>query len=300
MSRIKIRLDEKPFKPGGEVSGCIDLAFDRRVDVRNVFVRFSGSELTGVERKNEGGPRTSYKQAFPILDETKSLLKQVKSSGIGVSHPGGYIIVPASHTLYFTFPLPQDMPPSYIGKTIEVEYVVKAIFDLPLARDLTDLEKVAISHPDVEIPQSHPIKLEGNPKKKKGHLDSDVTLEATLDRAHYKRGETMHGSICINSDESMRYIRGIKLSLLGEEIFQPREGRTNRIETRKFSSRIDLSSISRDYGKMSLEVPFSFQIPRDAQTTLEGRFFKHEWTFSLTADVEDARDPVISHPVIIY
>ena len=300
MSKIKIRLNEKPFRPGGEVSGCIDLIFDRRVDVRDVLVRFSGSELTGVERRGGSGPRTGYKKAFPILDETKSLLKQIKSSGIGVSHPGGYIIVPASHTLYFTFPLPHDITLSYIGRYVEVEYVVKATFDLPLARDLTDLEKVAISHPDVELPQSNPIKLEGDPKKKKGHLDSDVSLEATMDRAYYKRGETMYGSLCIRSDESMRHIRGIKLLLLGEEHFQSPEGRTSSIKTREYSSRIDLSSIFRGYEKRSLEVPFSFEIPKDAQTTLEGKHFRHEWTFSLAVDVEDARDPVISHPVIIY
>ncbi len=268
-----VKLDKNSYLPGEQIQGQVQFNLNHPTDIRTLGVTFQGRELVVIRE----GKNANYSSTNDMANEGLTLSEKTT--------------LPAGTTSFpFTFRLPPDALPSYVGRYAKVIWKLSAKADVPMARDLKLEDFIRIMSQFPLTPT--PISLE-NPEAR-------PKIRLTLSSNVYQPGETVEGSITVLEPGN---IRGVRLQLFMSERATAKAtfyGRfvksANKDETRPVGKPMELSSESMLATRETrFQIPFSNQAP----CSYQGKYSSIVWYLGATLDTPHAGDIHLNLPFTV-
>jgi hypothetical protein len=272
--RIIVQVDKPFYLPGQRIQGQVQLNFKDPTKIRSLEISFQGTEdvhfTTGAGKSSR-----TYKATNPMV-----------STGLKLS---GEATVPAGSTNFpFTFDIPPDALPSYVGKCANVTWMLSARGDVPWGGDLKqDVSPIVVNNfyrPAV------PVAFENT------EVSPRIRLELTSNV--YQPEETIEGKLVLLDAGN---IRAVRLQLFQTEHVTGKGtmmgiSNGNKAESMKIGEVLEWP---RDNLLAAREVPFRIPLSPMGSCSYSGKYSSIVWSLDATLDIPHHGDIHLSAPFTV-
>jgi hypothetical protein len=237
-------------------------------------VDFIETKLIGNEHVTVGAGRYQSTHAT----ETLSL----------AAREGPQVLSPGEHRYRYTFDVPRDATPSYLGGRCSATYGIAVHVSVPWWPD----RHAAFAVPMVALPSTTPLELKPSiVSSSDGPQPGQVYVEATIDRSVLEPGGEIAGAVSVSNTAAHR-IRRVIVSLVSIE--------WTREPRRVLAAGTRLSAILVDGTPPEGEPShFKLRVPEVASPTLRGRSFTLDWQLEVRVDLAFSEDLLLHVPLVV-
>jgi len=183
----------------------------------------------------------------------------------------------------FEFNIPENILPSYEGKSARILYEVKATIDKTHAVDTNNSIILNVSRKKDNTIHNNLITATTT------NTDKDNFATLKIEKTSYFPDETMKGEIFMH--KSISNLKRIELVLMGTEV--SRAGGYTDYNKDELKENLD------KYNNNLKQIPFEVKIPKDIKMSYKGKYSEFGWQFNIRFDRSFRSDINISIPVII-
>ncbi len=227
-----------PYHAGETIHATVLLETETDVKVRSVSVALvSWEKYQYRERDNEGDMSSVWTTAEDALLSETLVGEGTIPAGTRRSFP-------------VDFRIPLDIAPPYTGKITQNRWLIKAVMDRPMKKDISA---------EVEIPIIVPPPAEPSGKGEYGlssHPD-DVDIKFALPRLDWVEGERVEGTLRVYPRKKFGS-SGVRLELVRAEYVPRGDGNAHSVAEAK----VQLSGGQDFAAGATVEFPFSVAIPK--------------------------------------
>jgi hypothetical protein len=201
---------------------------------------------------------------------------------------------PGEYPFEIEVSIPEEAPPTHVGKKTRVFYELSVRVDVPLAFDLKAVQSFQLVplRAGYEI---NPVRTRYPDDAGRGFIDSlfapDVEAEMALAGDKYRLGELIKGIFCVVTKKPLN-CNAIKARLVGIERSQAQGHIDQYIHQ---GEAVELGAPNILSGSYTKE--FEFIAETAAPLSARGQLFSIEWFVQIELDVPWAKDPKIRAPI---
>jgi len=258
--RIVVRVDKPFYLPGERLQGQVQLNLKHPTKIRSLEISFQGTENVHFTTKHTKYS-TTYKATNPMV-----------GTGIRLS---GQTTVPAGTTNFpFTFDIPPDALPSYLGKAAKVTWMLSAKADVPWGGDLKQVVYPIVVNPFRR--QAVDVAFENQ--------EASPRIRLELSSNVYQPEETVEGKLVVLEAGNMRAVR-LQLFLLEQAAGQGKVMGTtsgSSVENMQMGETLEWP---RDNLLAAREVPFRIPLSPQTPCSYAGKYSSIEWYLCATLDI---------------
>ncbi len=294
---MQIVTEQEEYHPGDVVRGYVQVAIDKPIKARGIYVSFEGREHTAVTR-GSGKNSHTYIQNVMIAQETLNVCSPGESATIG----------PCNDQYPFEFRIPADAMPTLdspfeyyipgeaiskgIGHTVRsqlngyIRYMVSAKVDRPFAIDIKAKQFVLVKIPprgDVSI---QPVSFTSNDDYER--LRVDITVAKNV----YSPGEIVAGNFVFQRNPQ-KAVRAV------EVILKFKVSITAHGYTDTYMQLADMIRFPVEPGTEGMQQSFALATFPGGPISIPGKIVKLEWIIEVKVDLPGKIDKHVYVPVWI-
>ncbi|GAB4402342.1 MAG: hypothetical protein Kow00123_12590 [Anaerolineales bacterium] len=238
-ANISVSVDKPglPYYAGETIHATVALETETEVKVRSVSVALVAWEKYQYrERDNEGDISSVWTTAEDAL-LTETLVDE------------GTIPARFRQTYRVDFRIPLDIAPPYTGKITQNRWLIKAVMNRPMKKDISAEVEIPIIVPPPETSQSGTFGLCSHP--------DDVDIKFVLPRLDWVEGEQVEGLVRIAPRKGFG-ASGVRLELVRTEYVPRGLGNTHTVTEAK----VDLAGGKDFRPGTATDLPFGVLIPK--------------------------------------
>jgi hypothetical protein len=279
MALIKHRPDVRLLLPGPLLTGSpaefiVELDCSKPVPVDAVSLRLFGDIVWFAT--NEYG-RHHSKSRF--VDHAVPLITEQTELGIGV------------HRLRAQLHLGEQLPGTWTGERISIEYAVKVHVDIPWWPDKRAMFAVRLADAREALVDDEPTVYVSHPGGPPGKAPY---LEVSLGQRSMHAGGLLWASAALGNVESNHY-RKLQVKLLAQETYPNSLGGNHVHEHALARWTVDIDAHTDELQP----IPFSVELPRGLIPAFDLRGCQLRWFVQINADVAWGVDPKLRVPIIV-
>lgn len=308
---VRIHLPTDQIVRGKPVTIPITVVLDRPLKVRGIHAKFQGAEeskavYTTTSTNSKGHMTTHTHTAVQQVDITTQahLLSGNErlglfgnlSDAVATIFGGGHHerMQPGEYAFEIEVSIPENAPPTHVGKKTRVFYELSVQVDVPLASDL----KAAQSFQLAPLPASYetkPVRTRYPNDAGRGFFDAlfapDVEIEMALAADKSRLGELIKGIFCLETKNPLN-CNAIRVRLVGIENSKA-HGHTDRYVHQGEAVELGAPGVI----SASHKQEFTLTAETTAPLSANGELFSIEWFVQVELDVPWAKDPKIREPI---
>ncbi len=313
-NEIRIQPSSEQIVRGKPIVVPVTVVLDRPLKVRGIHAKFQGAEETKAvytTTSTDGKGRTTTQthtavqhidvttQAYLLAGNDRLGFFGNLSDAIATIFGGGQheTMPPGEYPFKIEVSIPEDAPPTHVGKKTRVFYELSVQVDVPLAFDLKTVQSFHV----MPLPASYetnPIRTRYPDDEGRGFFDSlfapNVEIEMALSADKFRLGESIEGIFCVETKDPLN-CNAIRVRLVGIENSQA-HGHVDRFTHQ--TEAVELSAPGVMTGSYKEE--FQFVADTTAPLSASGELFSIEWFVQIELDVPWAKDPKIRAPIELH
>jgi|GEM_PF-5993750 len=303
---ITTDIDHERLKSGDQVNATILLLLERPEQFRSLTATFLGAEKARVViadsgrdgDSNETVRRTDVliKEAYLLAgEEPRGFFSEWIDSFLALFGKGAATeLASGEHRYSVALTIPENTLPTHKARNSEVFYRLTIRVDQPLKMDSVFDVDFIVQAPASGTSQSvtayYPDHDTGTLTRT---LSRDIRVTATIERDFYRVGDTVRGTLVVETDEAVR-TKGITVCLLGEERVEIRRHR-ELYKTRQSKFEVVAATELQNGWRGDFDFPVEdLNFP-----TSTGKYFSLAWFVEIRIDLPWAKDCTIRMPVTL-
>jgi hypothetical protein len=234
-----------------------------------------GLEYVTITRSTSSSNNTSYTSTYTARDIilSQNLSNFINNSKLSNSDQNR-VEIP------FEFIIPENILPSYEGKSARIWYEVKATIDKKHAIDTTKSIIFNVSRKTDNTIHTNYITT---------NTDEDNYATLNLERTSFFLDETIKGEIFIH--KSISNLRRVELVLMGTE--------TSRASIYTDYNKSEHKKNLDKYNNNLKQFTFEMKIPKDIKRSYKGKYSEFSWQFNIRFNRSFRSDINVAIPIII-
>jgi hypothetical protein len=310
-NEIRIQPLTEQIVRGKPITIPIIVVLDRPLKVRGIHAKFQGAEettavYTTTSTDSKGKSTTQTNTAVQQVDITTQahLVSGNErlgffgnlSDAVATLFGGGQheTMQPGEYPLDIEISIPEDAPPTHVGKKTRVFYELSVRVDVPLALDLKAVQSFQLVPPPASH-ETNPVRTRYPDDAGRGFFDTlfapDVRIEMALAADKSRLGESIEGIFSVETKEPL-HCNAVRVRLVGIENSQA-HGHTDSYVHK--GEAVELGTPNVISGSHKEE--FTLSAETAAPLSARGKLFSIEWFVQVELDVPWAKDPKIRAPI---
>jgi hypothetical protein len=199
---------------------------------------------------------------------------------------------PGEYSFEIEILIPENAPPTHVGKKTRVFYELSVQVDIPLARDLKAVQSFQLV-PLRASYETTPVRTRYPDDAGRGFFDAmftpDVEIEMALAADKFRLGELIEGIFCLETEKPLT-CNALRVRLVGVEKSQA-HGHNDRYVHQGEALEIATPGVISGALKQEFKLTAAITAPLSAN----GELFSIEWFVQVELDVPWAKDLVLTH-----
>lgn len=268
-------MDKSSYNMGENLKGCcyVDVKEFESYKMRLIVQGLEYISITRSQSNSDNTSSTTYTYTEKDIIFSQNLSNYIENAKLSNSDHNKMEIP-------FEVIIPENILPSYYGKSARVWYEVKATIDKEYAIDSN--KSITFN-----VFRKNDYTIHNNYTTTNTDKDNYATL--TLERTSFFPEETIKGKTLIH--KSISNLRRIELVLMGREYARASE----YTDSNKSEIRTKLDKYSNDIKQFKFEIT----IPKDIKRSYKGKYSEFSWQFNIRFNRSFRSDINVSIPVII-
>lgn len=310
-NEIRIQPPAEQIVRGNPMTVPITVVLDRPLKVRGMHAKFQGAEetkavytTTSTDSKGRATVQThTAVQQVDITTQAHLISGNERlgffgnlSDAVATIFGGGQheTLQPGEYPFEIEFSIPEDAPPTHVGKKTRVFYELSVHVDVPLAYDLKAVQSFQL----MPLPTSYetdPVRIRYPDDAGRGFFDAlftpNVEIEMALAADKFRLGELVEGIFCVDTKKPLN-CHAIRVRLVGIEKSQA-HGHTDGYVHQGEAVELGKPDVIYESYKQQFRLTAETTAPLSAR----GKLFSIEWFVQVELDVPWAKDPKIRAPI---
>lgn len=309
-NEIRIQPPAEQIVRGKPMTVSVTVMLDKPVKVRGIHAKFQGVEETKADyttttTDGKGNTKTETHTAVQHVDITSQVQLMSGNERLGffgnlsdavatIFGGGKHETLPAGeYPFEIEIAIPEDAPPTHVGKKTRVFYELSVQVDIPLGFDLKAVQSFHV----VALPGNkdlNPVVTRYPDDEGRGFFDSlfapDVKMEMALASDKSYLGEAIEGFFSVETAKPLNCDE-IRVRLIGIENSKA-HGHTDRHVHQEEAKLLSTPNVISGMYKQE----FTLAAETTAPLSAKGEFFSIDWFVQVELDVPWAKDPKIRAP----
>jgi hypothetical protein len=267
-AQISLEIDRPHayYLPGDRLEARVTVEGEKDLDIQEGRAELICEETYIYRYTDSDGDSRKSKGKDQLVELKQSFLGQTKVAGGSVQ------------TFDLAFDIPAWGVPTYGGKIVNVRWLVKAVLDVRLRRDIREeIEFTVAASPAGQAGGAGQYGASSSPQ--------DCELAFWLPGKEFREGDSVEAKALIQTRERFG-VRAVRVELQRIEHVPYRSGNTNKVIEQK----IELMG-AREFGSgEDLELPFTCRLPAAGRPTLRTKNSSVRWVLALIMDRQLRKD----------